>query len=69
MAGQSPVIVANRHLQQYQTEAAAAATQVEQVQKVITWIEEDVKRPCNLQTHHESRCCPVHQVLQSVHAL
>lgn len=22
-----------------------------------------MKRPCNLKTHHESRCCPVHPLL------
>ena len=64
MAGKTPAAVAYEQLTDSQLSAAKAATRVEQLQVLITWIEEDIKRPCNLQTHHDSRCCPVHQLLK-----
>lgn len=65
MASKTPAVVAYQQLTDSQLSAAKAATRVEQLQELITWIEEDIKRPCNLQTHHDSRCCPVHKVLKS----
>ena len=69
MASKSPAIVAYGNLRESQHHAAAAASRAEDAQELLIWIEEDVKRPCNLQTHHDSRCCSVRQVLQSVHAM
>lgn len=60
-------VVALEQLRDSQEEVALAATRAEKVQEVMMRIEEDLQRPCNLKTHRDSRYCPVHPLLQSLH--
>ena len=65
MASKTPALVAFEQLRNSQEEVAQAASRADQLQELINWMEEDVKRPCNLKTHHDSRCLPLHHLLQS----
>ena len=65
MTSKTPALVAFEQLRNSQEEVAQAATRADQLQELINWMEEDVKRPCNLKTYHDSRCLHVHQLLLS----
>ena len=57
-ADTTPDLVAVEQLKDCQKKVADAAARAEQVQEVIMHMEEDLKRPCNLKTHHDPRLLP-----------
>lgn len=55
MARKTPARAAVEQLQNSHEEIVRAADRAEQLGELIEGMQEDVKRPCNLNTHHESR--------------